>query len=52
MNMLITIEVHVPDPLVTPQQVVAEITSNIESCDWTVVSTFYEIIEERDHAND
>lgn len=51
MTILITIEVQVPDTT-PPQQVVDEITSNVESCEWTVVSTFYEILEGGDHAND
>jgi hypothetical protein len=50
-NLLITVEVKVPDAT-DPQQVVDEITSNLESCDWTVVSTFHEIMEGAPNADD
>jgi len=49
-NLLITVEVKVPDDT-EPQRVVDEITSNLESCDWTVVSAVAEIIEGADDAN-
>ncbi len=51
MNIIITIEVQVSET-VEPKQVVDEMISNVESCDWTVVSTFYEIVEGADHADD
>jgi hypothetical protein len=44
MTIVITVEVHVP-PDVPPTTVVDEITSNLESCDWTVGSMCYEITE-------
>ena len=44
MNILITVEVHVPEAI-QPRQVADEVTSNVESCGWTVVSMRHEVIE-------
>lgn len=51
MNLLITIEVEAPNDT-PPQKVIDEISSNVESCNWAVVHTYYEIIEGGPRAND
>ena len=45
MNLRITVEVQIPDTT-PPQEVIDEIQSNIESCDWAIVSTTVEILED------
>jgi hypothetical protein len=37
MHIVVTVDVQAPDD-VTPEQVVDEIASNVESCGWVVVS--------------
>ncbi len=44
MTLLITLEVRVPDD-VPPTQVIDELVSNVESCNWEVLHTYYEVID-------
>jgi hypothetical protein len=49
MTIVITVVVQVPD-VVAAKEVADEITSNLESCEWTVITSCHAVVPEQEQS--